>query len=128
MGFLFLLNLLSILFLHLYVLLDVYLMVYVICPLHFPSFHHIFYSISIKMFSIYDISYIHSLYLHIFYTFLTAIFSFLFHVVNISSYFLFLCYNIIHKWFKSFCSNFIWQFNYTTWITFFQFFLFHINL
>ena len=45
----FLLNLLSILFLFLYVLLDVYLMVYVTYLLNSLCFHHIFCSISIMM-------------------------------------------------------------------------------
>lgn len=95
-GF-FLLNHLSISFLHLCVLLDAYYVVYENHLLSSLLFHHIFHSISTVKFLKCDISYIHTIYLHNFYTFLRHISLFLLHVVNIYLYFLILCYTIIHK-------------------------------
>ncbi len=70
----FLHNFLSILFLGLCVHLDACSLVYVICLLCFRLFHHKLYSISTMKPLKYGTFYIHSLYLHSFYTSLLHIF------------------------------------------------------
>ena len=84
----FLHNFLSILFLDLYVILDVLFWVCGFYLQDFPLFHHTFLPISIMNILIYDISYKYIQYLRYLDMFLLHFLLFLNHVVNISLYFL----------------------------------------